>query len=344
MANNKTINVTLTYPHSDEFDFLSKIEIIDLDKEAQDDINSGNGFEISEPKSSNKKDMKNINGIYSSRFGQKLGDVNPYADRYSCDCGYLRSRINHGMECPMCHTPVKYVDDNFKLFGWIILKDEFHIIHPKFYDSLDYIFGESKFNEEKKKIKGGRKLKNILYYNPEVDQHGFARECEFKPDKEPFFGIGMIEFYKRFDEILDYYYLLNPKKEAYIEEIRNHRDLVFCHSIPVFTTHLRPADIRDGNLFFEPTNAMYNMINVHVHRINKNTRKLDRDPKLKNQELYQVQMKYMELVEEIMNILSGKKGTLRGLVSGRHNFSSRNVIRQDSSLRVSGPNYVAIYS
>lgn len=330
----KNLQVNLTYPRSDEYEFLSKIDIIDLDKEAQNDINTGNGFLISEPKNSNKKDMKNINGIYSSRFGQKLGDVNPFADRYSCECGELTSRINHDIECPKCHTKVKYVDDNFKMFGWIILKDEYHIIHPKFYDSLDYIFGESKYNEERKKIKGGRKLRNILCYNPDVDQHGFASDTEFKPDKEPFYGIGMIEFYNRFDEILDYYYTLNPKKEAYVEEIRNNRDLVFCHSIPVFTTHLRPADIKDGYMYFEPTNAMYNMINIHVHRINKNARKMDRDPKLKNQELWEVQKKYMELVEEIMNILTGKKGTLRSLVGGRYNFSCRSVIRQDASLRV----------
>lgn len=314
---NREIKINLTYPHSDEYEFLSKIEIIDLDKEAQNDINSGNGFLISEPKSSNKKDMKNINGIYSSRFGQKLGDINPFADRYSCECGELTSRINHDIECPKCHTRVKYVDDNFKMFGWIVLKDEYHIIHPKFYDNLDYIFGESKYNEERKKMKGGRKLRNILCYNPEVNQHGFVSDSEFKPDKEPFYGIGMINFYERFDEILDYYATLNPKKEEYVKEIRDNRDLVFCHSIPVFTTHLRPADIKDGYMYFEPTNAMYNMINTHVHKINKNSRKMDRDPKLKSQELWEVQKKYMELVEEIMNILTGKKGTLRSLVGGQ---------------------------
>ena len=152
----KEISVNLTYPRSEEYEFLTKIEVLDLDLEAKIDIAKGTGFEINEPMNSNKKDMKNINGIYSSRFGQKLGDVSPYADRYSCECGYLKARINHGIECPMCHTKVKYVDDDFKMFGWIILKDEYHIIHPKFYDSLDYIFGESKYNEERKEMKGSR--------------------------------------------------------------------------------------------------------------------------------------------------------------------------------------------
>jgi hypothetical protein len=238
------------------------------------------------------------------------------------------------MECPMCHTKVKYVDDNFKLFGWIILKDDYHIIHPRFYDSLDYIFGESKYNHDKKKVKGGRKLDNIIFYNPEVDQDGFTRECEFKPDKEPFFGIGIIEFYNRFDEILDYYYNMYPKKKDYYLEIKENRDIVWCHSVPVFTTHLRPYDVKDGYMYFEPTNAMYNMINIHVHRINNDKRKVNKNFKIKNAELYQVQSKFMELVNEVMDILNGKKGQLRGLVSGRYNFTSRSVIRQDATLRV----------
>lgn len=366
--NQKQINVTLTYPHSDEYDFITKIDIIDLDVEAQKDIANGDGFIISAPKNSNKKDMKNIDGIYSSRFGQKLGDVNPFADRYSCECGYLKSRINHDIECPMCHTKVKYVDDNFKMFGWIILKDEYHILHPKIYDSLDYIFGESKYNDEMKKIKGGRKLKNILKYNPDVDQHGFRTECSFKPDKEPYFGIGMLDFYNRFDEILDYYYTLNPKKKDYYDEIQDmkyacncrktigiknrgctceycktevkfiDKDMIFTHSIPVFTTHLRPADIKDGYMYFEPTNGMYNMINTHVHRINNNKRKMDQDKKVKNSELYEVQMKYMELVEEIMNILNGKKGQLRSLVGGQ--LSAQFILINCFSFLIAGKSYI----
>ena len=114
---------------------------------------------------------------------------------------------------------------------------------------------------------------------------------------------------------------MNPKKKPYYDEIIENRNLVFCHSIPVFTTHLRPADIRDGYMYFEPTNGMYNMINKHVHMINNNKRKMNKDPKVKNSELYEVQMKYMELVNEVMNILTGKRGQLRMLVGGRRIYA-----------------------
>ena len=258
--------------------------------------------------------MKNPDGIYSSRFGQKLGDQNPYADRYSCECGYLKSKINNGLECPICKTKCQFVDDDFEMTGWIILKDKYHIIHPKFYDTLDYIFGASKYNIERKKIKG-TKLQNILHYSPDVNENGDnTRPCSFKPDKEPFYGIGMMEFYERFDEILDYYIKLYPKKIEYYNEIKHYRDIVFIHCIPVFTTHLRPSDIKDGYMYFEPTNALYNVINNNVARINKDQKRMDNDPKTKNLKLYDTQMKFKQLCDEILNILSGKKGVLRMLV------------------------------
>jgi hypothetical protein len=192
--------------------------------------------------------------------------------------------------------------------------------------------GESPYNVERKKAKPGKdkkkidknyKLKNIINYSPEVDQHGMARECEFKPDNEPFYGIGMIEFYNRFDEIIDYYIKLNPKKKPYYDDIVENRDKVFIHSIPVFTTHLRPTDIRGSDLVFDVINGYYNMINKHAHNINKTQRKMDKNLTIKNSELYKLQMKYMELCEEVLNTLSTKYGVLRNLVGGRYNFSSR---------------------
>jgi DNA-directed RNA polymerase beta' subunit len=328
----RKVNFNISYPNNPEYYYKSEIEIIDFDAECKKDLESGDGFIISAPKPTNKKDIKNPDGIYSPKFGQKIGDQNPFADRYSCECGFLKGRINHSLTCPQCKTKCKYIDDRMDIFGWIVLKEPYHIIHPKFYETLNYIFGSSNFNTERKRIKG-TKLENMLNYSPEVDVGGFISECQFKPDKEPFYGIGMMAFYERFDEILEYYHNLNPKKQDYFDEIQKYRDIVFCHSIPVFTTHLRPADIRDGSMYFEPSNAMYNMINKHVHMINNDKRKLNKDIVTKNHQLYKVQMKYMELVNSILDLLSGKKGQIRGLFGSRFNFSERSVIRQDATLR-----------
>ena len=54
------IRTQLTYPHSEEFEYFTKLEVIDMDAEARKDIESGEGFEVSAPMSSIKKDIKNL--------------------------------------------------------------------------------------------------------------------------------------------------------------------------------------------------------------------------------------------------------------------------------------------
>lgn len=327
------IKVNYSYPRSDEYEYITGIERINLDEEKKIDLKTGNGFIISSPKSI-KKDVKDPNGIFSTKFGQKLGDLNPFMDRYSCQCGALKHRINNGIECEICHTKCKYVDDNFKMFGWIELK-EHYVIHPDLYKSIEYLFGPSKVIPDKKNRTGKSSvLKNILYFNASISQDGKILGVLDRPANEPFFGIGMTEFHERFDEILQYYAAKNPKKSEYYFDIVADRDKVFIQSIPVFTTHLRPTDIQDENMFYEPMNAHYNMINILAHRVNKNRTKMDRDIKQKNQYLYQLQMKMMDLYLDVLEICKGKKGSFRSLVGGRCNFSSRAVIAQDPSLRI----------
>lgn len=328
------IKINYSYPYDPEYEYYTIMERINLDEEKDRDISIGNGFIISSPKATIKKDIKDPNGIFSSKFGQKLGDMNPFADRYSCQCGHLKSRINNGLTCEYCNTKCKYVDDNFEMFGWIVLKDKFHVIHPDLYKSIDFFFGQSKVNVEKKGQKKGSVLQNILFYNVQIDKNGFEDQVVNPPKDEPFFGIGMMSFYERFDEIMSYYLQKNPKKKEYYDDIMKDRDKVFTHSIPVFTTHLRPADIRDKNMYYEPINGIYNLINKHVYRINLEKTRMQRLVKRKNQSLYKLQMKIMELYNEIIAICSGKKGQLRNLVAGRYNFSARAVIVQNPQLRI----------
>jgi DNA-directed RNA polymerase beta' subunit len=113
------------------------------------------------------------------------------------------------------------------------------------------------------------------------------------------------------------------------------KDIIFCQSIPVFTTHLRPYDASEKKNFkFEGTNGMYSMMSRLVAQINNDSLKIFRKKKEKNQLLYDLQMKFGELNNEIDNILSGKKGNVRQLTGGRYNFSSRNVIVQNPNLRI----------
>ena len=331
------ITTNYSYPNDKEYEYFAQIERIDFDQEYARDLQNGKGFIISTPKATIKKDIKDENGIFSPKFGQKLGDLNPFIDRYSCSCGFLKSKIHEGMECPECHTLCKYVDDDFKIFGWFRLVPEYPIIHPDIYVNLDSLFGKSKYDKRSRNKNKGSKLRNILDYDTGIDLNGHEIETTISKTDEPFFGKGFLYFINHFDEILEYYHqknINNEKKELLYQDIIQDRNKVFIHSIPVFTSHLRPMDISSGSMYYEKCTAIYNMMGKLVHKVNRNKTKFDRTPKQKCDQLFSLQMKYMELYNEIIAILKGKRGQLRMLVSGRYNFSSRCVIRQDPSLHI----------
>ena len=103
----------------------------------------------------------------------------------------------------------------------------------------------------------------------------------------------------------------------------NNRDKIFIQSIPVITTHLRPFeiknDIHNQTMYFEPLNAMYNLMNNLVTKINRNTTTIDKKKKPKNALLFGLQKEYQRLYDEIIAICSGKKGQLRQLTGGQQN-------------------------
>lgn len=319
-----------SYPNSNIWDYETSIETINFDDEVEKDLISGNGFMVS-PFQSIKKDLKDPDGIFSYRFGQTLGDVNLYMDRYKCRCGSLKTRINHGLKCPICGTRVEFVDDNFEYFGWMKIEEPYAIIHPAYYKKIESFMGKGSVINGIKRTK----LENIIEPVDPKNIDGYSVELENKPKNEPFFGIGMIDFITRFDEIMEYYRdVKKANKEDLYREIMNDRNKVFTHNIPVFTTLLRPTDIKDNTMSYEPTNATYMMMNKLRTNINKNRTNMDRNKKIKNQKLYRLQSKYMELYAELETGLSGKKGDFRCLVGGRYNFSSRNVIVQNPDLRI----------
>lgn len=289
------INVTTHYPYSEQYVYETCLEILNLDQERIKDVTSGNGFIISAPRALIKNDIKEDNGIFSSKYGQTLQDISPYGNRYRCKCGFLTKRINMGSTCPLCETKVKYVDDNFTYFGWITLKDPYHIIHPNLYMNIASLIGSSTFND-------------IITPNDARDEDG----NEIPPARtkaEPYKKIGLLEFYEKFDEICNFYLAKKPEKRDHYDLIMQHRDKVFIQSIPVYTIHLRPYKIEGGEMHYEGTNALYNIISHLVAKINDDRYKINRKTKPKTQLLYNLQAKYMELNEEINQILIGKKGS-----------------------------------
>ena len=131
--------VHLNYPMSEKYDYFTKLERINLDKECAKDL-PHHGFIIGSPQSINKQ-VKAEDGIFSSKFGRSLQDPDPYANRYSCKCGFTQGAFkavpdDANFTWPVCHSPVKLVGDDFTYFGWIKLKDKYCVIHPLMYKSL----------------------------------------------------------------------------------------------------------------------------------------------------------------------------------------------------------------
>ena len=307
-----------SYPYNAEFFYTTSLCRVNLDAKRQESIAKGKGFIISRPQSSTKKDMKDPESIFSYKFGQTLGDVNPFGNRYKCDCGLLTKKINAGLTCPQCGSKVRYVDDDFEYFGWMVLSDPYYIFHPNLFKSLQAFIGKDT-------------IENIINPVDAKDIDGHTISNKGKKD-EPFFGIGILGFYERFDEIMEYY--KNKGKKEYYNDIMDNRENIFTQSIPVYTSLLRPLKVDGKKFHFEETNATYNMMAKLVSYINNTKLSINKKKKPKNQLLYDLHTKYMELYEKIEAILAGKKGTIRSLFGGRYNFSARSVIVPDASLRI----------
>lgn len=317
------LNVTLTYPESDEFVYETFLERLDLDKEREDDITKDNGFIISDPKGL-KKDLKDPNGMFSPKYGQSLKDVNPFGNRYKCECGHLQTRINLDIVCPICNTRVKRVGDNFGYFGWKVLKDHY-IIHPNLYKSINAFMGKNF-------------LENIIKIEIKKDEDGLIVENTEKPKNEPYFGIGMSEFKERFDEIMAFYNKgnISKRKREFYNDIMENKDKVFIQSVPYITTLLRPVDESATSLYYEDSNSFYYIMLKLISKINK----YDELDATKGEYgyvenlLYDLQMNYNKLYANQEACIDKKKGDLRKLLSARFNMSSRCVITIDPELRV----------
>ena len=306
----------MQYPESAEYDYTFSPVVLNMDEECARDFDTDNGFRITHRQKVNQN-IKNIDGIFSSRFGQGLQDEAPFQTRYRCKCGKLMGKLNNKFVCPSCHTPVKFTGDNFEYFGWIIL-DNYCYIHPLLYSHIRNFIGPV--------------FEQIILYDGELDQNGTPVEKQYTNQEDSFKGIGITGFQNRFEEIMDYYAAKHKSKAANYEFIMKHKDKVFAHCLPVYSLLLRPIKIKDGHFCFEGTNSDYNIIAAESMKLNSGAKVLT----MKNVEglLYHIQMKFMNVIDTINQILTGKKGTIRGLYGGRYNFIARCVIIPDKTLGV----------
>ena len=320
--NNKTnLNFNLEYPFSDKYEYHTKLERIDFEKERTMDIKFGKGFIISAPQGL-KKDIKSQDGIYSSRYGSNsITDVDSFNGLYRCKCGLKRGTLQFGEWCEYCQSRVKFVGDDISITGYLVLKDPYWIVHPNIYRTLEGFIGAARLNR-------------IIEPEINVNEDGniIQNTTPVKKD-EPFRGIGMLEFKNRYDEILAFYLSKYPQKQLYYDDLMAVKPITFTHTISVYSSLLRPSRIDDSSLKYEATNDYFQMLSSLVHRCNRDRLRIDRKPKEKLRLLYDIQDNLNTVYNEIKEMLAHKKGDIRSAIGGRYSFSSRAVIRQDIDLQ-----------
>ena len=301
-----------------------RLKPLNWDEEYRKDIKSGLGFDIDDPNGINKNDVRSLRGIYSPLYGSELSDDAEYIDQYSCNCKKLKGKFYEGTICEFCGTPVRYNNTDMEKTGWITLRKNLHLINPLYYFMLEKIIGKKQLN-------------NIIYFNRERDGNGnVIINYDNYDENNPYFAIGLIEFYNKFDEILNYYkdnikstnlQLKKDKLDLYDFLIKN-KNNIFCNHFPVYTLLLRPILMIKNNLVYANINSKFQTLLVNICDLNK----IDTEIDIKDLKVLPLLYQSQNLLNQIHKMIideqiAGKEGHIRSNMLGeRVNYSSRCVI------------------
>ena len=118
------------------------------------------------------------------------------------------------------------------------------------------------------------------------------------------------------------------------EDLINLEPIAFVHSVPVFSSLLRPSQLEgNSSLKYASVNENFQMISSLVTKINKDKLRMNQKVKEKASLMYDLQSQINEVYNELSEILARKKGDIRSALGGRLAFTSRSVIAQDPYLR-----------
>lgn len=305
-------------------EFGPRLVIRNLNTDMKADIKGGHGFIIKNPKSFDSKQKRNIDGIHSPLFGTTWGDDNAFKDRYTCKCGETNGMVFEGSECPYCKTMVGFVDVDIEKTGWIVMK-HFEVINPTMMGLL-------------KKFFGAKTLERIISFDVKPNIDGKFNLVQTKKITGRYDNIGMVEFRKRFTEILIFFHKRKKPDKArtklYMEILKKY-DCIFTRAIPVFSSTLRPVFTSPSEYQYTDAEKCYNVIIGCVNRLNKRPKNFKPyDLKPINTTLLKIQEKFCKLDEFIFQMIDKKEGLIHdGVLGGRVDFSARNVIIAGPELR-----------
>ncbi len=307
-----------------------RLERISWDTQCRVDFMSRRGFIVDRYAYEDKKlKIKSKRGIQSPLFGTDFSDENAFTERYSCKCRNTIGKVFEGEICPVCKTEVKFVDVDIEFTGWILLKRD-KIIQPLYYRLINRIVKSKKFS-----------LDDIIAPKSEIDKDGVIIHHPYDP-KQPFAGIGIEGLYERYDEVLDYYYKKKRNLRDLIDMIRDERDKAFASAIPVYTSALRPTSFNgESNFNFISPERIYSNIVKKANLLNSLHKQQvagkfseERDFLHRQVASFELQTKINQLWKMVFDKIDTKHGHIREeILGGRVNFSARNVIVPDSSLK-----------
>lgn len=268
------------------------------------------------------RNTKEMDGIHSPRFGSDWQDENAFAERYRCSCGETIGKFYTGQICPHCNTKVKFVDVDLDMFAWLKLTAPFYIIQPLMYIKLKDFFGSDT-------------LETILEFKKEMDIDGYYKEPNTDDKKNPFAGIGMVDFKERFEEIMYWFKKKKKNKAELFDNIMMDKHKIFIQEVPIFSSVLRPVFFTNEDYSYTRIDTCYNAMYGNFERLNEESDGLNRRNIAKvNKNLFRAQTKLMEAYSIIFTSLTEKEGHIRrNILGGKVNFSSRNVIIPDAKLR-----------
>lgn len=284
------------------------------------DIARGTGFTISEPATFNldESKQKSLLGARSPLYGTSYEDETAFIERTRCKCGEFKGRLFEGETCPICGTKVEAKDVDINFTGWITLGQNY-VINPYYYNHLADCIGKTA-------------LADIVNTKLIVDRDGHMRlanasELDVK-STHPFVGIGLVEFRKRFYEIMDWFKAKKKNKDKEFDLLKKSTTEVFTSHIPIYSTFLRPQSSTADTYY-------YNSIDKHVNPLYTLSEKIKNCEEIdKHYILGRIQYRVNSLWDENFKLLNGKEGWIRGqILGGALNYTSRNVIIPDPNLR-----------
>lgn len=266
-------------------------------------------------------------GLFSKRI---FGDCENTEYDYSCKCGNLKGKFYEGVVCEKCGEPVKFVEANIGKMGWIDLTgskyNEDGTVAEKGSDYkvikyIAYLFLEKIIGKEN--LRQIINIPDTITVTGELDVEAIQAERDSDPEKR-YWHIGIIGFYEKYQEVLDYYYDLHKIEDRQLYDFVNNPYDTFTDKIPVIAAVLRMCMRTADGLKLDEMNNIYIRILKNVKILNSPTTTLDI---IKNSMLEMIQAEYFSLNEYVMDLIRGKDGLIRNNICGaRVNYSARSII------------------